>query len=454
MKNSLLALSLILFFSACKQEDVKTNTAIIHAEINNVSTNEAYIMLDYETVKDTLKVVDGVINQKIIVEKARPYTFKIESQVATFYIKPGDSISFTVDYENFDETINHTGDEIDENALLLELALSKTRPQYFIDAKKQSAFLDSSTTSKIKMIDDFVSKHPNISNDFVHLQKMIFYYYNAEKKISYPWMIKYSKKQDPENLDDSFFNGVDTLLLENEKLVYNWEYVSYLYTYLKKLKKEEGVEFKRGSLEFPSFIVDTITNQKVQDFLLERSINIAYMSEAQQDSAIDFIKTNVSTQNIKSKYLKRYEQLVLLRKGNPAPMWIAIDRDSTTHSLKDFKGKWVYLDVWASWCQPCIREIPHMKSMEEKLKGKNIEFVSISIDANSESWKKALDKYELHGNQFILSKDKYKEFQTNYMVRGVPSFYLIDPDGNIYMKNPPRTSTVDKFDALMEEIKL
>ena len=455
MKNSLLAIAITLFFSACKQDDVKINTAIIHAEIKNISTDVVFIMEDYETVKDTLKVVDGVINQEIIVDRARPYTFKIDSQVATFYIKPGDSISFTVDYESFDETINHTGDEIDENALLLELALSKTRPQYFKDAKKQLSFLDSSTTSKIKMIDDFVAKHPNISSDFVHLQKMIFYYYNADKKISYPWMIKYSTKKDPENLDDSFYFGVDTLSLENEGLVYNWEYLAYVNSYLRKEQRDKGIDWKKnGVLGFSQYLADTLESQVVQDYLFTRNISLKNASESKRDSLMDFINKNITTKEVLEKYTYQYNKLTRFKRGNPAPMWTAIDRDSITHSLKYFKGKWVYLDVWASWCKPCINEIPHMKSMEEKLKGKNIEFVSISIDSKSESWKKALDKYDLQGNQFILPKGKKKDFMSNYIVGGVPSFYLIDPDGNIYMKNPPRTSAVEKFDELMKEIKL
>lgn len=61
-----------------------------------------------------------------------------------------------------------------------------------------------------------------------------------------------------------------------------------------------------------------------------------------------------------------------------------------TTSLKDLKGKYVYIDVWATWCGPCKAEIPHLKSLEEKYQGKNIVFVSISVDSKEDhdAWQK------------------------------------------------------------------
>ena len=59
-----------------------------------------------------------------------------------------------------------------------------------------------------------------------------------------------------------------------------------------------------------------------------------------------------------------------------------------TSSLEDFKGRYVYIDVWATWCGPCKKEIPYLKAIEEKFHNRNIEFVSISVDEG----KKCMEK--------------------------------------------------------------
>ena len=71
----------------------------------------------------------------------------------------------------------------------------------------------------------------------------------------------------------------------------------------------------------------------------------------------------------------------VLKKGDACPKFIFKDMDGKEVSLEQFKGKYVVIDVWASWCQPCKQEFPNLKKLEEKYKDKNVVFVSISSDA-------------------------------------------------------------------------
>ncbi|MCR4032546.1 MULTISPECIES: TlpA family protein disulfide reductase [Flavobacterium] len=110
--------------------------------------------------------------------------------------------------------------------------------------------------------------------------------------------------------------------------------------------------------------------------------------------------------------------------------------------LTDLKGKYVYIDLWATWCAPCRAEIPYLQKMEEKYHGKNIEFVSISIDKmkDNEKWKKFVTDKHLGGTQLFADKDWESEFVVNYGVTGIPRFILIDPQGNVVKSDAPRPS--------------
>ncbi|MCG1037406.1 TlpA family protein disulfide reductase [Polaribacter sargassicola] len=117
-------------------------------------------------------------------------------------------------------------------------------------------------------------------------------------------------------------------------------------------------------------------------------------------------------------------------------------------SLDSFKGKYVYIDVWATWCGPCIREIPSLKALEKEYHNKNIEFISISTDESRRSggsWEAAEKKWrdfvkdkQLSGVQLWAGQDF--SFQQAYQITGIPRFILIDTEGKIVDSNAPRPS--------------
>ncbi|NVK53899.1 MAG: TlpA family protein disulfide reductase [Flavobacteriaceae bacterium] len=118
-------------------------------------------------------------------------------------------------------------------------------------------------------------------------------------------------------------------------------------------------------------------------------------------------------------------------------------------SLADFKGKFVYIDIWATWCKPCLAQIPALQDLEKKYHQKNIAFVSISVDNDKtsgswdnakKSWKKMVSEKNLTGVQLFAGEDI--EFLKNYQVSSIPRFILIDPKGNIINSNAPRPTDV------------
>lgn len=138
--------------------------------------------------------------------------------------------------------------------------------------------------------------------------------------------------------------------------------------------------------------------------------------------------------------------------GVAAQELIGEDSSGKIVKLSDFKGKYVYLDLWATWCGPCKAEIPSLMKLEEELKGKDIVFMSVSIDkqANKEAWKQFLVDNKMHGVNLIAPSDFSTPFVSYYRVKAIPRFMLIGPDGKMYSNDYLRPRDPKLKDQLLK----
>lgn len=191
-------------------------------------------------------------------------------------------------------------------------------------------------------------------------------------------------------------------------------------------------------------------------FTLEKEAFDAKLAEAKstfdgllvKHATIDTAFANAEKENneqlyttLTDNYEAQHNLLKNTAKGNPSPEFNNYENyKGSTSSLADFKGKYVYIDVWATWCKPCLQQIPFLQSLEEKYHGKNIEFVSISIDQPNlnAAWKNMIADKNMGGVQLFAGGDQ--SFANAYQVSGIPRFILIDPQGNIVEANAPRPS--------------
>ena len=161
---------------------------------------------------------------------------------------------------------------------------------------------------------------------------------------------------------------------------------------------------------------------------------------------IDFQKKSIDNNynEVVKYYKKNYESNLAKSKLNNtiSPSFIYENHKGGTTKLEDLKGKYVYIDVWATWCGPCRAEIPSLKKLEEKYHDKNIAFVSISIDVDKdhEKWKNFVSEKQLGGIQLFADKNWNSEFMLSYGINSIPRFILIDPNGKIVKSDASRPS--------------
>lgn len=193
------------------------------------------------------------------------------------------------------------------------------------------------------------------------------------------------------------------------------------------------------------FIKDDIIRQDARYFLEVADDKEAYYNEFKK-----YYTGN--DEELKQSIQDTYLRLSKLKKGTASPeFYNFMDYNGSFKSLKDFRGKYVYIDIWATWCGNCWVELPYLKKLEEKYKEKNIVFISLSWDKFEDKWKETIKKQEMTGVQ-LLVKDIEDPFFVNYAVKSIPRYILIDPNGLIVDYNAPRPSDSDAIEKLLKNV--
>lgn len=152
------------------------------------------------------------------------------------------------------------------------------------------------------------------------------------------------------------------------------------------------------------------------------------------------------------KYQDKVVAIKAIKKGKEAPDFTFSDRDGKSYHLKDFRGKVLYIDCWATWCGPCCKEIPFLeKRVEEYKDNDKVRFISISMDSNKQAWMNKLDKDKPQWEQFIVSKEEHKALSKAYGISGIPRFLVINANGTIANGDAFRPSD-EKFHEQLDEI--
>jgi len=218
---------------------------------------------------------------------------------------------------------------------------------------------------------------------------------------------------------------------------------------------------------FTEELIETADQEKLD--IAIKDYKAAYSELKKKYPTVDSTHVAKMDANVEgsAKQLKQYlSSKIAMRaafpKGAASPTFVDYENfKGGNMSLSDLKGKYVYMDIWATWCGPCKAEIPSLKKVEKQFHGKNIEFVSISVDegrgykgdasAAYAGWKKMIAEKELGGVQLMADNGFRSKFIQDYKINGIPRFILVDPDGNIVNADAPRPSNpklIELFNSL------
>ncbi|MGF6847281.1 thiol-disulfide isomerase/thioredoxin [Chitinophaga sp. W3I9] len=157
---------------------------------------------------------------------------------------------------------------------------------------------------------------------------------------------------------------------------------------------------------------------------------------AQYDNAMKMLEVLIArypwlteAKLLKETIITNKAQAMRLKAGQPMPSVKYPDANGSLAGLEKYKGKYLLVDFWASWCGPCRQAIPKVKELYESYKAKGFEVVSISIDTDKNAWEKAMKEEAMPWEQ-LLSDNKDKTME-QFQFSGIPTMYLVDTEGKI-----------------------
>ncbi|MEO9571168.1 MAG: TlpA disulfide reductase family protein [Polaribacter sp.] len=452
MKKLLLLIAFTSIISCKPKVKKAVDYAIVSGKIENTDAKKITFYSQFDRSKSIeINITEDGSFKDTLRMPAKFYTLRENNNFIELYTPKGADLKIEYNSKKKDSTIQFLGSESIINRYLLDKSknidsISIDQDKLYIkDEEDFKASILKIKTSK----ENLLAKTKGISKEFKknelkNINYNYLYYLNR-----YPsYYAHYSKNKDfkaSENLLDELKN----LDLDNvNDFIFSTSYRALVRSKYKELVASEfNTKTNKDSIPFDILYLKTlakIKNTKIKNKLLfdDAKYGITYTNHLEEYFSL-FSANSTNEENNKT-IIASYNKLKVLAKGKPSPKFIDYENNTGgTTSLDDLKGKYLYLDIWATWCAPCIAEIPSLKKLEKEYHDKNIEFISISIDKvkDHEKWKKMIIDKELKGIQLFADNNWESQFIEEYLIKGIPRFILIDPNGNIVNANAPRPSS-------------
>jgi thiol-disulfide isomerase/thioredoxin len=221
-----------------------------------------------------------------------------------------------------------------------------------------------------------------------------------------------------------------------------------------KTINQGGIDFMGLiSADNDNFEEDLKAEMSKMSLLLEQHTDLSQtLIDSEKKGMTEMEKSAVSMHN---QMVEKAKVLATLT-GNPSPNFenYKTPKDELV-SLDQFKGKYTYIDVWATWCGPCKAEIPDMIAFNKTDDAKKMNFISLSVDEEKaiDAWKEMVVEKEMTWHQLRADSAWNSSFINAYSINSIPRFILIDPKGNVVNPDAPRPSS-EKFKTMIAGLNL
>lgn len=466
MKKVLIFVILLSVLISCKQEtdEKKDKETLITGEIENI--RDENILIYYNNASRTLTAnSEGFFKTEIDIAEPTYVYFSNGMNNAVFFANPGEEISFTGNYHQFIKTLIFDGSNENINEYLrkqLEIIHSAgLNTEQFMFAADANIFIASYNLLKKELMDNlqnFKSGDLFENEDFSNIEKIRLKYMPLPLLLQYYSRTKSQSEETNKSLTNLINSTLAELDINNSELLSIREYIDFLseyvhYLFMNKIIEEQLEIF---TIEDYAEILFGIIDNEFSDEKILEEMYLNKVDEIVNNYGVSgmnpyFDKLKEMTDN--KERLKPIQDIFdvweNVAPGKPSADFAFPDIDGNIYTLDDFKGKYLYIDVWATWCGPCIREIPHLKELKKKYANRNIEIIAISVDENKTDWENYVNNQNLEGVQ-LYAGGWNNNFVQHFMITGIPRFILLDKEGMIIDANAPRPST--NIESVLENL--
>ena len=396
--------------------------------------------------------------------------FQIGQRYGTLYLNPDDDLQIALDLSSPNSKAIYKGKGAETANYLLESNL--IRDKFEMAGGKSFLDLDSEAfLSRLDSLDNAYSSFHRTYTDSIKISKAISILFEKQNRMDLLYrkqnhaLANYGNVKLParlKNVDNEI--PFDTTLLNARSGVYSMVLNFYLRSNFEfaLFEGKTKEQIKLLSEQSPTIIDQEIRKgnypKSIMDFLIAKNVDnqLGLMGlNAVTDSLFQNFKKDFTT----SPYLffleKRYDSWLALSKGKPALDFVGTTPEGKKIALNDLKGKVVYVDVWATWCGPCVEEIAYGKKIKPQFEGNDeVVFLYVSVDRDVEAWKKYLKKdSKFKGLHINLIEEQYISLIKAYQMWGIPQFMLIDQAGKIVSVKAPRPSSGKVAEEIQKLLK-
>lgn len=464
-KILLVVASLLLAINTLYAGNVVIKGKITNPLSDEISFSTYNGMLEYNTVERKAKL-DKTGNFSVVFPLAFDYlkiTIEHGEQSSELFLKSGDSVYMTLDAKDFDKTMHYTGKgaitanfaarHIVDHGISDHLGadvqpLMVQEPEAFLAASKEllQKELEYTESNKQGLPEPFVKKWNAMLAYTVYYDWLIYPLYhemmtNKGTTGKIPQQNYQVPAAVPMVFDDdllsvsAYRNVVGSLFVNRQRMLDSMQAATY--------------EMNDSS----SILAKQILPQKSREFYFAHRLysGLKYATVSKSDSDYRAFRQMYPS----SRYMPVIDDAMELKRklgaGQPLLDFAFTTIDGKKMRLSDLKGKVVYIDFWASWCGPCMRELPAAKKVEEHFKGRDVVFLNISIDEEEAAWKNAIEKKQIEGIHTRVKGGWKAPIAVQYGIQSVPSYFLIDKNGRFITETTPRPSETDNLIALIEK---
>ena len=421
--------------------NIKNNSEKIIKVTNYNST------LKQEIAIDSL----GDFSGQVLVDKDGYYFFQVGRSYTTVRFKRGHNVNVQIDANNFYKSMSYSGELKKENNY--NVAKSHLRSSRVGDPKEYFVVPLNEFLPKIEKTRDTLFSlldKSGLGQKDIEVEKKIIEYEYLQTYNNYKKFFHYHNKIDPD-LPEDYFDPILSMDTDDEALFRHSR--AYRNLIIENFRLSSKKEMQNNpSLTIIDFVKAKISGIKSIDIREQfASMLIRQMKDENENIDDDYhkIMSLLSTERNRDKLTQRYNSARLTKAGLASVDFNYENYDGGMTSLEDLRGKLLYIDVWATWCGPCIREFPALKELVKEYDEKDIEFVSISIDSKNDynKWKKMVAEKNIGGIHLYDDEGLSSDFMRAFSVSLIPRFMMIDPQGKIITAKAPRPSSkeVRKF---------
>jgi thiol-disulfide isomerase/thioredoxin len=302
----------------------------------------------------------------------------------------------------------------------------------------------------------------NINTSFETYRRQDFDFYKllSDRQVYYDNEEDQQIVQYQDSVTNAYFSGltINPHILKYTGSYYNWHLnIGNRMAELMEIYYKEHQDYSFNYDYLRTTVRSNTKSPAHHDFILSNLIASGYVLDGVAYDALYKLISGFKKDYPRSKYLPELEEILeeyaSLKPGAPMKDFTMQDKSGKTFRLSDYKGKLIYVDVWATWCGPCVEEFPYSKKLGERYrKNQDLVFMYVSKDRNEKSWqnylKKNPDLKGVHGIQ-PPKEDDYDHLKIDsnnvmllYKIGGIPRYILIGKDGKIINYNAARPSTL------------